>query len=80
MIHQWTLPTALLGLAWLLWGSAAPTEANARPDHAGATKRSSSAIAITPDDNILSIDNPDSNSLLLISLDTEPIGASPLGC
>jgi hypothetical protein len=80
MIRRWALPTALLGLVWLFWGSSVPTGISAQPDHAGATKRSSSVIAITPDGDILPVDNPDSNSISLISLDTVPIGASPLGC
>jgi hypothetical protein len=76
MNRRWALPIALLGLVWLFWGSSVSTGISAQPDHAGATKCSSSAIA--PDGATLLVANPDSNSLSLINLHAVPIGASPL--
>jgi YVTN family beta-propeller protein len=66
-LHRWTADPVLRAgaeLALLLLLSA---PAQGAAPHAAAIKRSSSAIAITPDGATLLVVNPDSNSLTLIA-------------
>ena len=83
MNRRLILLIGLLSLSWLLLASHVPARTNVLSNRSGPVKRSSSAIAITPDGTILIVVNPDSNSLSLVSLGTlttvteVPVGVDP---
>ena len=83
MNRRLMLLIGLLSLSWLLLVSHVPARTNVLSSRSGPVKRSSSAIALTPDGATLLVVNPDSNSITLVDtagLETVaeiPVGADP---
>lgn len=64
-----------ISLAFLLMDIEGGQPSGTREDHSRWMKRSSSAIAITPDGGTLLVVNPDSNSISLVDLSRETVKA-----
>jgi YVTN family beta-propeller protein len=83
-MHHWrAFLIVFLGLAWSFPMGRGAVEIHTAPHAAGPVKRSSSAIAITPDGATLLVVNPDSNSISLVDTASQatvteiPVGVDP---
>ena len=83
MNRRLILLIGLFSLSWLLLVRHVPARTNILSNRSGPVKRSSSAIALTPDGTTLLVVNPDSNSITLVDtagLETMaeiPVGVDP---
>ena len=80
MNRRLILLIGLLCLSWLLLASHVPARTNVLSNRSGPVKRSSSAIALTPDGMTLLVVNPDSNSITLVdTAGLETVAEIPVG-